>query len=367
MRGNLFTAAKVCLAGGCLSATALLLAPSPKGSSQFLASTEATGRAEIASIDTREATAEPALADTAKPIEPPLHRLASSNPDSASLVGLTPFAELDETSHAIDVAFTPVNAPVIERRVPEPTPDPVPQGSFALADELASLRQQVHRLSQAQTRPQQESGADVYGEMRQLIDRFTNAERFRTLEDEVRRLRKSDEPLADKTAVDRGDAEPTSPSADPKPTPPLPSTGPLVRAVPSEFEPDRFTLQVEAADVTQVLDLLGQMAGWNVVAAPGVSGTVTLNLRDVTLDEALASILAPQDFVAERKDNLLFVFPRTQADARAAALRVVATKVYRPNYINVVDLQSLATPLLTPVIGKIAVTSPSAVGLSNDA
>jgi type IV pilus assembly protein PilQ len=125
-------------------------------------------------------------------------------------------------------------------------------------------------------------------------------------------------------------------------------------------------VQVEAAEVTQVLDLLGEMAGWNVVVAPGVTGEVTLNLRDVTLEEALASVLAPHDLVAERKDSMIFVFPRAQADARAAAMRVVVTKVYRPSYINVADLQALATPLLTETIGKIAVTSPSSTGLELD-
>ena len=34
------------------------------------------------------------------------------------------------------------------------------------------------------------------------------------------------------------------------------------------------------------------------------------------------------------------------------------TRVYRPNYVKAADLQTLITPLLTPQIGKITVSSP---------
>src|SRR5690606_33613774 len=57
---------------------------------------------------------------------------------------------------------------------------------------------------------------------------------------------------------------------------------------------------------------------------------------------------------------------KAEADASNAIERTIVTKVYRPHYINVKDLQALATPLLTPTVGKISVTSPSQVGLAQD-
>ena len=369
MRGNFFTVAKVCLAGGFVSALALLLAPLPRASTQVFPHAEPRTASVLEGVEgpdanlthrfERGSVRSSASTETSK--QPP-QRVASADTDAPVLSGLAPEGEAaSSTDKQVEVTFVPVELPDT-RLVPEPTPDPaMPRGS-GVVEEIAALKEQVLRLSHANASAAP-VGTDLYGEMRQMLDRLTNAERFQKLEDEIRRLQtKNPESTLEQSPVVETPPKPGN-SND---SSPLPPAGPFVRAVPSTLEPDRFTLQVEAADVTQVLDLLGEMAGWNVVVAPGVTGVVTLNLRDVTLEEALTSVLAPNDLVAERKDNLLFVFPRTQADLRAEAARVVVTKVYRPSYINVADLQALATPLLTQTIGKIAVTSPSTTGLQLD-
>ncbi len=371
MRGNIFTVAKVCLAGGCLSALALILAPMPRASTRLVSRVSISPmthqanelRNERVTAHSRLSASPAASRKAIESSEQPLHRLASSDAGTRSLAGLTPATTVQRSSNTpVDVAFAPSELPSGTRLVPEPTPDPTSPNLTHFAGELADLKQQIVRLSQA-TEPPAPPGADLYGEMRQMMDRLTNAERFQQLEDQIKRLRAGTQDSTDAPSDVRDNPPPSSEDSSPTGLPP---TGPFVRAVPSATEPDRFTVQVEAAEVTQVLDLLGEMAGWNVVVAPGVTGEVTLNLRDVTLEEALTSVLAPHDLVAERKDSLIFVFPRMQADARAAAMRVVVTKVYRPSYINVADLQALATPLLTETIGKIAVTSPSSTGLELD-
>lgn len=372
MRGNFFTVAKVCLAGGCLSVLALALAPMPRGSTQVISrsSNETTAPSLGDQHEQRIAghgapsTATPSPRDADDSPERSLHRLASNDADAPSLSGLKPATRDGAATGApVDVAFVPVDLPTVTRLVPEPTPDPTSSQMTQFEDEIAALKKQVLRLTQATESPTA-PGTGFYTEMRQVLDRLTNAERFQKLEEEIQRLQTGEKPSKEKQIEIGKDLPPIIEDA---PALGLPPSGPFVRAVPSASEPDRFTIQVEAAEVTQVLDLLGEMAGWNVVVAPGVTGEVTLNLRDVTLEEALTSVLAPHDLVAERKDSLIFVFPRAQADARAAATRVVVTKVYRPSYINVADLQTLATPLLTETIGKIAVTSPSSTGLEDNA
>ena len=391
MRRNLFTAAKGCLAVGCLSAAALLFVPIPQASSRYLVALEQrledNGTATfIVDADEPSLPDGPAAAsgllsgENEKSValtEAPVHRIASNDVAASPLAGLEQFAsgrtpvpaatsisEFPAIADPADAGLRTAEAVPPVGLVPQPTPDPVAGGSdvgspdLSLEDEVRSLRAEVIRL--AQTRIAQPQEAAVAGEMRELLAELRDAERFRRLEEELRRLQ----------GRSPGDAKiDTLPATAPTPPEPLPAMppGPFVRTIPSEIDADRFSLQVEAADVTQVIDLLGQMAGWNVVIGPGVSGSITLNLRDVTLEEALASVLRPRDLVAERRDNLLFVLPRTEAEARKAANRELVTKVYRPQYINVTDLEALITPLLTPNISKISVTTPSTVGLELDA
>lgn len=369
MRSSAFTAAKVCLAAGCLAAAAMLFVPSPRGSDRYLAARDALRAGSSPAAGTllagnvpgptrlRDVFGDP---DRSAALGGPLaHRLAANDDAQAPLAGLDqpPNAAPEPT-----VTFRVAETDPPGRLVPEPTPDPTSPdvAGGGLAAEVRALRAEVLRLAQAGAPPTGDAGSNVSEELRRLTDELRNTERFRRLEDQLRELQSA------------GGGQPTPAPTDAAPAavphavdPPLAAPNPdaLVRALPSEAGEDRFDFQVESADVTQVLDSLGQMAGWNVVAGPGVAGTVTLNLRDVTIDEALDALLSPRDLVAERKDNLLFVVPRTDAVARTAAARTIVTKVYRPNYIAVKDLQALVTPLLTPTIGKNSVTSPSSVGL----
>lgn len=390
MRRDVFTAAKACLALGVLAALALLLAPLPSGSTRYaeareqrLAATPHASKRPLAApsrtvADVRkrrissntkktpqaERALQLAATDTAKS---PLRGFASpSKDDAAAATDAVDFRVVEET---------PIDMVPIDRLVPEPTPDPAPVEQIVqakpqpnFADEIRELRTEVLRLAQAKPDQPTDRADGESAELRNLIDEMRNSERFRQLEAEVRRLQsRSDDP---KPSPADGESPSPSKSAPGKilvspqteqgeePASAASGDGPFVRAVPTSPTGDRFTLQVEAAEVTQVLDLLGQMAGWNVVAAPDVEGQVTLNLRDVTLEEALEAILTPRDLVAEKRENLLYVFSweeatrrvaaaRTGATIRAAADRVLVTKIYRPNYVNVEHLQKLIVPLLT--------------------
>ena len=127
---------------------------------------------------------------------------------------------------------------------------------------------------------------------------------------------------------------------------------------------EKFSLQVHDAELTQVLDMLGQLAGVNILPSPGVEGRVSLNLQDVTVDRALEAILKSRGFVHEREND--FIYVRSAAEVTQSKLlnRVLITKVYQPNYISASELSKLITPIMTLTVGKIAVTSPSQVGIA---
>ena len=150
------------------------------------------------------------------------------------------------------------------------------------------------------------------------------------------------------------------------PPPQLPARDPVLKARPSEGQPESFSLQIQDADISEVLDMLGQLSGLNILVGTGVSGKVTANLENVTIDEALHAILRSLGFVFQKEGNFIFVLTSTDAEARKKLERKIVTKVYRPNYISVADLKELITPLMTETIGKMAVTKPPEMGISTD-
>jgi len=127
---------------------------------------------------------------------------------------------------------------------------------------------------------------------------------------------------------------------------------------------EKFSLQVQGADLTQVLEMLAQLAGVNILASADVHGRVSLNLQDVTVERALEAILKSRGYVHERENDFIFVKTAAEA-ARAKQLnRKLITKVYQPNYINAAELSRLIVPVLTKGVGVHSVTSPAQVGLT---
>ncbi|NOX56418.1 MAG: hypothetical protein GXP27_18630 [Planctomycetes bacterium] len=113
--------------------------------------------------------------------------------------------------------------------------------------------------------------------------------------------------------------------------------------------------------------MLGQLLGANILVTKSVQGTVpAVNLENVTIKEALDAIVRSMGYVYEQDGNFLYVLTDSEARARRMADRKIVTRVYRPNYISVADLQALITPILTQDIGKIAMTNPNESGIQTD-
>lgn len=181
--------------------------------------------------------------------------------------------------------------------------------------------------------------------------------------------------------------EPLSPKAVPQKLPTLPSLTQKEERLASDIPPknqtaatttgatigsatagaERFSLKVDATPISKVIDMLGKYSDMNILLGKGVTGTISVNLRDVTVDEAMHSILESQGYVSEKKGNFLYIRTVEDAKAHRQRTRKLISKIYRPYYISVKDLQALITPLLTPKpIGKISVTVANEMGLDTD-
>ena len=123
------------------------------------------------------------------------------------------------------------------------------------------------------------------------------------------------------------------PDAAPAPPPsPLPKAEPLNTLLPQDLvaeeprEPvERFNLRLRDGDLQDLLLSFSKTTPYNFIVAPDVQGTVTVELKDVTLEEALDSILAPQKFAYRQEGRFINVFRER-----------IETRIFPINYVNTI-------------------------------
>lgn len=105
-------------------------------------------------------------------------------------------------------------------------------------------------------------------------------------------------------------------------------------------EPKKITLQFQGMDIVEILKLLAEQAGFNIVAGRNVSGRVTLFVKDVDPWEALEVILAANELAYERRGNILTVMSQRDYELLHGTpyqdRRIV--KLLTPRYAKAADL-----------------------------
>lgn len=250
---------------------------------------------------------------------------------------------------------------------------------------LAGLQRQVKQLTEAQMRRETAELHKTVTMLRQVQQ--TN--QIRSLQDQVRRLLQTrdatpqstpespgksqtgsapdDDATTDGSATEAKQPSDSSGSSDEKPDAEKKTETPVLNGKKSDEGANQFSLQIQDAEVGDVLKMLGELSGRNILVGQGVTGTVSANLKDVTIDEALDGILRSMGYVYQKEDKFIYVMTSQQAEARKQLNRKLVTKIYRPNYVNVQDLQALVQPLLTKEIGLAVTTNPAEVGLETSA
>lgn len=154
-------------------------------------------------------------------------------------------------------------------------------------------------------------------------------------------------------------------SGEPLPPPPPPAPENVAPAVVGEGD-DQLSINIPNSDIREVLDLLSRASGLNILASRNVTGQVQASLTNVNVETALDAILRSTGFVARREGN--FVYVGTPDDFRAMdhSLDRVGTRVFRPNYTTAAELQQLITPMLTPSVGTISISTAAEVGIASD-
>ncbi len=103
----------------------------------------------------------------------------------------------------------------------------------------------------------------------------------------------------------------------------------------------------------------------NIVATKDVRGTVTANLYDVTIKEALDAILRSNGYDYREKGNFIYVYTAKElADMEKAAM-VRKTEIFRLYYTPVANAANLIKPVLSEG-AQVALTAPAQTGIESE-
>ena len=118
------------------------------------------------------------------------------------------------------------------------------------------------------------------------------------------------------------------------------------------------------SDIKNILMLIGELTGLNIVISPAVKDTITANLENVSVKAALDAILKPNGYNYFVQENIIIV-----KEAGTTMVGELETVVVKLKYINANDIQAPMSAVMSGR-GKLQtftrlVTSSSSSGASN--
>ncbi len=128
---------------------------------------------------------------------------------------------------------------------------------------------------------------------------------------------------------------------------------PAARPAPSE---DRVNLNFRATPIEQVFEMLSRKERVNIILSKGVTGTVTVNLYNVTVKEAIFSVAQAAGYWVEvRGGDYLILGKETSLDYPGANTQIKTFKVQYSDTKQVADILSKYVSRygkVTPLVGR---------------
>lgn len=121
-------------------------------------------------------------------------------------------------------------------------------------------------------------------------------------------------------------------------------------------------IHVNDANLNEVLRMLSLQLEKNILPSKEVRGTVTANLYDVTVREALDAILKANGFDYREKGNVIYVYTQKEVQDMERAARVTKTEVFRLYYTTAMNASVLIKPVLSTE-AQVALTTPAVMGI----
>ncbi len=126
--------------------------------------------------------------------------------------------------------------------------------------------------------------------------------------------------------------------------PPVPGWAPSDEEGVIQTETGLLDVHVRDTEISTVLEMLSYQARANIVTSTTVTGSVSANLYSVTLEQALAAILTPNQYAFHVVGNTVFV----GTDKEIAVFQPPATRVFKLRYIRPAEAAAAVKGVLGP-------------------
>ena len=124
-------------------------------------------------------------------------------------------------------------------------------------------------------------------------------------------------------------------------------------------------IHVNDANVQEVLRMLSMQTQKNIIASKEVRGTVTANLYNVTMKEALENILKANGFGYREKGNFIYVYSAKELAEIEKSERQRVSEVFRLKYATATNAVAMIKPVLSTE-GAVSFTIAANKGIGSD-
>jgi type IV pilus assembly protein PilQ len=128
----------------------------------------------------------------------------------------------------------------------------------------------------------------------------------------------------------------------------------------------KVEIHVNDTNLLEVLRMLSLQSRKNIIASKNVTGSVSANLYNVTVPEALDAILQTNGYVYRTRGNFIYVYTSRELAEVEKAARTTATEVFHLHYTPAANAASMIKPALSPE-AQIAVTTAAQEGIEASA
>ena len=123
--------------------------------------------------------------------------------------------------------------------------------------------------------------------------------------------------------------------------------------------PDSISLNVREAPLSEVLGLVAEQHGLNIVTASTVTGTISVSLNGVQLNDALDAILTVNGYTWIQQKNIILFSKLDESSPVSHLAQGRQMRVFSLTYVSATDIDAVVKGLLSPA-GKSFITTQSA-------
>ena len=146
----------------------------------------------------------------------------------------------------------------------------------------------------------------------------------------------------------------------------------LIQGSKQGYAGEKLSLNFQRVDVRDVLKVIADFTGKNIVVSDSISGSVTIGLKDVPWDQALDVIMKSKGLDMRVNGSVISVAPAEEfaakekaqltAEAERETLETLRTEVFSLKYQKAVDFRNMLLGTGTP--GSAGATTPTSGGSS---